>query len=68
MDELGYFLKARPDKGLVEKGKEEKGSKKFKQRFTIAFSVNAGEEKIHEPVVIWKSKKPRCFKRLCDKS
>ena len=25
-------------------------------------------EKIDEPVVIWKSKKPGCFKRLSDKS
>ena len=63
MDKSVFF-----DKGLVEKGKEAKGGKKSKQRFTIAFFVNAAAEKIDETVVIWKSKKPRCFKRLSDKS
>ena len=48
--------------------KEAKGDKKSKQRFTIAFFVNAAGEKIDDPVVIWKSKKPCCFKRLSDKS
>ena len=43
-------------------------AKKSKQRFTIALFVNAAGEKIDEPVVIWKSKKPRFFKRLSDKS
>ena len=62
------FFKALPDKGLVEKGKEAKGGKKSKQRFTIAYFVNAAGEKIDEPVFTWKSKKPRCFKRLSDKS
>ena len=56
------------DKGLVEKGKEAKGGKKSKQRFTIAFFVNAAGEKIDKPLVIWKSKKPCCFKHLSDKS
>ena len=58
------FFKALPDKGLVEKGKEAKGGKKSKQRFTIAFFVNASGEQIDEPVVIWKSKTPGSFKRL----
>ena len=68
MDKSGWFFKALPDKGLVEKGKEAKGGKKSKQRFTIAYFVNTAREKIDEPVVTWKSKKPRCFKRLSDKS
>ena len=68
MDESGCFFKALPYKGLVEKGKEAKDGKKSEQRFTVAFFVNAAGEKIDEPVVIWKSKKPRCFKRLSDKS
>ena len=63
MDKSVFF-----DKGLVEKGKEAKGGKKSKQRFTIAFFVNAAGEKIDKPLVIWKSKKPRCFKHLSDKS
>ena len=37
MDESGCFFKALPDKGLIEKGKEAKGGKRSKQRFTIAF-------------------------------
>ena len=48
MDESGCFCKALPDKGLVEKGKEAKGGKKFKQRITIAFSVNAAGKKMSQ--------------------
>ena len=65
---LVVFFKALLDKELVEKGKEAKGSKESKQRFTIAFFVNAAGEKIDKSIVIWKSKKPRCFKHLSDKS
>ena len=50
MDESGCFLKALHGKRLVEKGKEAKGGKKSKQRFSIAFFVNAAGEKIAEPV------------------
>ena len=52
MGESGCFFKAQPDKGLVEKGKEAKGGKKSKQRFTRTFFVNAAGEKIDDPVVI----------------
>ena len=52
MDQSGCFFKALPDKGLVEKGKQAKGGKKSKQRFTIAFFVDAAGEKVEEPVVI----------------
>ena len=34
---------------------------KSKQRFTIAFLVNAAGAK-EKPIVIWNSKKPRCFR------
>ena len=68
MDETGCFLKALPEKGLVEKGKKAKGGKKSKQRLTVAFFVNAAGQKIDQPVVIWKSKVPRCFKKLKDPS
>ena len=40
------FFKALPDKGLLEKGKQAKGSKKSKQRVTVAFVVNAAGEKL----------------------
>ena len=51
MDESGCFFKALHGKGLVEKGKEAKGGKKSKPRFTIAFFVNDAGEKIAEPVM-----------------
>ena len=68
MDESGCFFKALPDPGLVQKGKQAKGGKKSKQRFTIAFLVSAAGQKIDEPIFIWKSKLPRCFKGLREPS
>ena len=64
IDETGCFFKALPERGLVEKGKKAKGGKKSKQRLTVAFFINAAGQKIDQPVVIWKSKVPRCFKKL----
>ena len=64
MDELGLFFKLLSDKGLIEKGKSKKGGKKAKVRLTVAFFVSSDGQKIDEPVIIWKSKKPRCFKNL----
>ena len=58
MDESGCFFKALPDAGLVQKEEKAKGSKKSKQRLTIAFFVSAAGQKIDEPIVIWKSKLP----------
>ena len=55
MDESGCFFKALPDKGLLGKGKQAKGGKKLKQRFSIAFLVNAAGVKVEESVVIWKN-------------
>ena len=39
-----------------------KGGKKSKYRVTIAFFVNGVGQSESQPVVIWKSKNPRCFK------
>ena len=61
LDETGCFWKALPDKGFAQKGMQCKGGKKSKQRFTVAFLVNAAGEK-ETPIVIWKSEKPRCFR------
>ena len=58
MDELGLFFKLLPDKGLIEKTKSRKGFKKSKIRLT------ADGEKLDEPVVIWRSKKLRCFSKI----
>ena len=61
LDETGCFWKALPQQGFAEKGKQCRGGKKSKRRFTIAFMVNAAGEKV-KPVVIWKSANPRCFR------
>ena len=63
MDDSGCFFKALPSKGLAHKGKRCKGGKKSKQRMTVAFFVSAAGGKVGKPIVIWKSKKPRCFKQ-----
>ena len=68
MDESGCFFKALPDARSVQNGKQAKGDKKSKQRFTVAFFVSAAGQKIDEPIVIWKIKLPRCFKGLRDRS
>ena len=68
MDELSLFFKALPEKGLAEKSRRRKGDKKSKQRLTAAFFVAADNSEISEPVVIWKSKSPRCFKNIQDKT
>ena len=39
-----------------------KGGKKSKHRVTIAFFVNGAGQSESQPVVIWKSMNPRCFK------
>ena len=64
MDETGCFFKALPEKGLAEKNSQAKGGKKSKTRLTIAFFASAGGEKIIEPIVIWRSAKPRYFKNF----
>ena len=68
MDELGLFFKLLLDKGLIEKAKSKKCGKKAKVRLAVAFFVNDDGQKVDEPVIIWKSKKPGCFKNLkgCD--
>ena len=64
MDKTGRFFKALPEKCLVEKMSQARGGKKSKTRLTIAFLGNAAGEKVSEPVFIWRSAKPRCFKNL----
>ena len=52
MDELVLFFKLLPNKGLIEKEKSKKGSKKAKVSLTAAFFVNIDGQKADEPVVI----------------
>ena len=61
LDETGCFWSALPDKGFGEKGKKCKGGKKAKHCVTVAFLVSAAGEK-EDPIVIWTSKTPRCFR------
>ena len=63
IDETGLFWKAFPDHGFGVKGKECRGGRKSKQRFTVAFFVTASGKK-ERPVVIWKAENPRCLKRF----
>ena len=62
IDESGCFFKALPAKGLAQKGKKTKGGKNSKQRITVAFFISADGGKVGKPIVIWRSKKPRCFR------
>ena len=51
-------------KGLAAKKSQPRGGKTSKTRLAIAFFVSAAGEKVIEPIVIWRSVKPRCFKNL----
>lgn len=58
-----FCVEALPDRRFGVKGKECKGGKKTKQRFTVAFFVTVSGKK-EKPVVIWKAENPRCLKRF----
>ena len=59
MDETGLFFRMEPNATLATRAV--KGKKKSKERLTVALCANAtGTHKI-KPLVIGKSKKPRCF-------
>ena len=64
MNESGLFFKALPDTGLAKKPKKYKGGKKSKERLTAAFFVSPSGFKVCKPVVIGKSKVPRCSRKL----
>ena len=63
IDETGLFFRMLPDRSLTT-AEYTKGTKKIKERITVALCANAdGTEKI-KPLVIGKSLKPRCFKNF----
>lgn len=62
-DETGCFFRALTEKSLAELGRRCRGGKKSKLRMTVAFFTNVSGDK-EEPVVIWRSINPRCFKNL----
>ena len=67
VDETGSFWRGLPAKSLNEKGKKCTIGKQSKQRNTLAFFVNAAGGK-EQPIVIGKSQKPGCFKKLENKT
>ena len=67
IDETGQFWRALPDKSLSERRKRCRGGKNSKERATRAFFVRASGEK-EAPIVVGKSRNPRCFKSLKDSS
>ena len=62
LDELGLFYDLLPSKSYILKGDVIKGVKTTKKRLTVLLVTNmSGTDKL-PPLVIGKSKKPRCFK------
>ncbi|GBO12743.1 Tigger transposable element-derived protein 6 [Araneus ventricosus] len=63
-DETGLFYNLLPSKTLATKSDTCHGGKKSKVRLTVLLCANAdGSEKL-PPLIIGKSKKPRCFKNV----
>lgn len=63
-DETGLFYRCTPDRTLEYIGNECHDGKKSKERLTIGLGVNCtGTDKL-QPIVIGKSKNPRCFKNV----
>ena len=59
-DETGMFFRAMPTKSIVTKGDSCIGGNNAKDRITVLLAASATGEKLR-PLVIGKSKKPRCF-------
>lgn len=63
-DETGLFFKCLPDKTMALKGDPCNGGKNSKDRITVLLGANASGNNKLSPLVIGKSKKPRCFKNV----
>ena len=63
LDETGLIYRALPDRSLFAKSKKCKGSKKSKERLTVALMTSATGEK-KKPIVIGKYANPRCLKNV----
>ena len=60
-DETGLYYRGIPDKGFCQRGQDLPGGKKAMDRITVLLCSNmTGSEKL-PPLVIGKSKQPRCF-------
>lgn len=60
-DETGLFFKCLPDKTLTFKNEKCHGGKHSKERLTILLCTNSTGTEKFKPLMIGKSKKPRCF-------
>lgn len=63
MDETGLFFRDTTKNTLKVKGDECVGGKRSKERITIALCASMTGEKV-TPLVIGKSKQPRCFSKI----
>jgi hypothetical protein len=63
LDETGVFFKDTTRKTFHIKGEDCPGGKRSKERITAAFCASLTGEKL-EPLIIGKSKKPRCFGKM----
>lgn len=62
-DETGLSFRALPDKSYFNNLADRHGIKISKKRLTVLLACNAAGHKL-KPLVIGKSKKPRCFKAI----
>ncbi|GBO07456.1 hypothetical protein AVEN_33973-1 [Araneus ventricosus] len=62
-DETGLFYSVLPDKTLCFKGEKYSGGKISKERLTLLLCCNMLGD-FETPIVIGKSKKPRCFMNI----
>ena len=63
MDETGVFFRAGKRTTFVVKGSDCAGGKRSKERITVALTASMTGEKL-KPLVIAKSRQPRCFKGI----
>lgn len=62
LDETGLYYRATPDYCMVFKKNPASAGKKLKERITVALTCNMTGSDKRKPLVIGKSKNPRCFK------
>lgn len=62
LDETGLYYRATPDYCMVLKNAPASAGKKNKARITVALTCNMTGTVKKKPIVIGKSKQPRCFK------
>jgi hypothetical protein len=67
MDETGLWFTAQPTKTYTKQAKAV-GVKKHSQRVTLALCCNASGSHLMMPLIIGKSKKPRCFNKYFNPS